>query len=112
VPLDALDDACHPRVPPSPAFDSTRTIRRAGAVLRAALETLPPRDRDLLTAYFKEGLTVAEIARRQCLEQKALYRRVAAILARLRRQITPQLPWPEALATIGMGLWEDTTLLA
>ncbi len=60
---------------------------RVSAALAGALRTLPPADSRLLRLRFSEGLTISSIARREGLDQASLYRRVASLLRRLRRDL-------------------------
>jgi len=63
---------------------------RVSAALAGALRTLPPADSRLLRLRFSEGLTISSIARREGLDQASLYRRVATLLRRLRRDLEAQ----------------------
>jgi hypothetical protein len=57
---------------------------RMFAVIRCSLSRLPARDRVFLRLHFQSGLTVAESARAQGADQKALYRKKEEILKRLK----------------------------
>lgn len=67
-----------------------RAGQALGHVLRSAFSRLAPADRWLVALRFVERLTVAEIARRYCFDQKALYRYLASLLTRLRRELEAQ----------------------
>jgi RNA polymerase sigma factor for flagellar operon FliA len=58
--------------------------RRVIAALERATETLEDQDRLILRLKFQEGLGVADVARALHLEQRPLYRRLNALLQRLR----------------------------
>jgi RNA polymerase sigma factor (sigma-70 family) len=60
---------------------------RVTAALAGALRTLPPDDSRLLRLRFSEGLSISSIARREGIDQASLYRRVATLLRRLRRDL-------------------------
>ena len=66
------------------ANDRERTARAAAAVLDAVLADMSPEDQLMLRLRFWSGMTVADIARILHLEQKYLYRRMHALLERLR----------------------------
>lgn len=55
--------------------------------LAAAIDALPSSDRMLLKLRFREGLTVAEVARLMRLDAKPLYRRLEQLMVRLRREL-------------------------
>ncbi|MEM7051814.1 MAG: sigma-70 family RNA polymerase sigma factor [Acidobacteriota bacterium] len=58
--------------------------REVSAALGAAWRSLEAEDRLILKLHFREGLTVAKIARLLCLEQKPLYRRIERSLRCIR----------------------------
>jgi DNA-directed RNA polymerase specialized sigma24 family protein len=60
---------------------------RVVAALGRALRTLPPDDSRLLKLRFTDGLAISTIARQEGMDQASLYRRVAALLRRLRRDL-------------------------
>ncbi|HEX6463435.1 MAG TPA: hypothetical protein VFZ98_03235, partial [Vicinamibacterales bacterium] len=55
--------------------------------LARSLRTLNAADSRLLKLRFTDGLSISSIARREGLDQASLYRRVAALLRRLRREL-------------------------
>jgi RNA polymerase sigma factor for flagellar operon FliA len=63
---------------------------RLEAALASALALLTARDRLLLKLRFRDGFTVAEIARLLSVEQKPLYRRLERLAASMRREIERQ----------------------
>ena len=65
-------------------FDARRVSARAGAAMRAAIATMPVEDRTILRMRFGSGLPIASIARMLRTPQRPLYRRIEAILGRLR----------------------------
>ncbi len=71
-------------------------------MIRCSLSRLPARDRVFLRLHFQSGLTVAEAARAQGADQKALYRKKEDILKRLRADLEAE----------GIGLEEAQVLLA
>jgi len=74
---------------------------RMFAVIRCSLARLPARDRVFLRLHFQSGLTVAEAARAQGADQKALYRKKEDILKRLKGDLEAE----------GIGLEEVQMLL-
>jgi RNA polymerase sigma factor for flagellar operon FliA len=80
-------------VPAPPAFSADAGLSReeraslgraVTSALGAAVGRLEPQDRLLVRLRFYDGVTVADIARLQRVEQKPLYRRLEGILGRLR----------------------------
>jgi RNA polymerase sigma factor (sigma-70 family) len=68
-----------------PEVDNVMRDHRVAEALAGALRTLPPADSRLLRLRFSEGLSISSIARSEGIDQASLYRRVAALLRRLRR---------------------------
>jgi RNA polymerase sigma factor (sigma-70 family) len=62
-------------------------LRQTIAALRRAMARLTTRDRRIIGMKFVNQLTIAEIARRGGLDQKALYRHFQQILRRLRLEL-------------------------
>jgi RNA polymerase sigma factor for flagellar operon FliA len=56
-------------------------------ILAAALAALDPTDRDVLTLRFRDGASLAAIARRLKIDQKSSYRRLKRVLRRLRESL-------------------------
>jgi RNA polymerase sigma factor (sigma-70 family) len=75
---------------------------RTFAVVRCSLSRLPACDRLFVRLHFQSGLTVAEAARHQGADQKALYRKKEDILKRLRADLEAE----------GIGKEEAQVLLA
>jgi RNA polymerase sigma factor for flagellar operon FliA len=67
------------------AGDVSRLADRTSRAVRDALETLPAEDRMLIRFRFGSSMSVADISRILRLPQRPLYRRLEALLARLRR---------------------------
>jgi RNA polymerase sigma factor for flagellar operon FliA len=67
--------------------DADQTLSQATAALATTFQSLPAQDRAVLTLRFRDGLTVAAIARTLGLDQKRLHRRFAGALVRLRRSL-------------------------
>jgi RNA polymerase sigma factor for flagellar operon FliA len=65
-----------------------REQTRARETLERVMTDLPTEDRVLLRMRFWENLSVAEIARALCIDQKPLYRRIERLLALLRERLT------------------------
>jgi len=59
----------------------------ASSVVRKALAAMTPEDRVVLRLRFTEGATIAAVARALGTAQRPLYRRIEALLARLRRAL-------------------------
>jgi RNA polymerase sigma factor (sigma-70 family) len=87
---DALDDA------PATAADPTRRLMadentamaaRTSQILADELARLAPDDRELLKSRFRDGLSVADIARSTGQDSKMLYRRLKRLLQELRARL-------------------------
>jgi len=84
----SIDDVEEGRAGASePEVDGMMRDRHVAAALAGALRTLPPADSRLLKLRFLEGMTISSIARREGVDQASLYRRVATLLRRLRRDL-------------------------
>jgi RNA polymerase sigma factor for flagellar operon FliA len=70
-----------------PEVDNLMRDHRVAAALAGALRTLPAADSRLLRLRFSEGLSISSIARQEGIDQASLYRRVAILLRRLRRDL-------------------------
>lgn len=66
------------------AADARRMSDRAGAAIRRALGAMTEEDRALVRFRFGRGMSIADISRIMRLPQRPLYRRLEALLARLR----------------------------
>ena len=84
VSIDDIDECQRRSV--DPELELMRDPRIAEALARA-LQTLSPGDSRLLRLRFAEGLSISTIARREGIDQASLYRRVATLLRRLRREL-------------------------
>lgn len=73
--------------PPRPQSDDLDLVARVSDTLRRFLETLDETDRAILRYLFAEELRISEIARALQLDQKSVYRRRDALLARIRREL-------------------------
>jgi RNA polymerase sigma factor (sigma-70 family) len=90
-------------VPAEDSSDGAVLSSEAGAIsreaclaLEAAIHDLPDQDQVILRMHYWEGFTIATISRTLGVEQKPLYRRVEAILRRLRRALEAQgIEWTE-----------------
>ncbi|MCU1245215.1 MAG: polymerase sigma factor, sigma-70 family, partial [Acidobacteria bacterium] len=69
------------------ALDLQDRSDRASRVMRAALATLAAEDRVVLRLRFGKGASIADVARALDVAQRPLYRRIEALLARLRRAL-------------------------
>lgn len=63
------------------------TSAQVAALLRDAVRSLSPEDRLLLAMRFEDGLSVQEVARRQGVEVRPLYRQLNKILEQLREYL-------------------------
>jgi RNA polymerase sigma factor (sigma-70 family) len=70
------------------AADTKRVADRANEVMRTAIAALPLEERMILRYRFGRGMAVSDIARMMQVEQRPLYRRIEAILRRLRTSLT------------------------
>lgn len=69
------------------AHERDRIAGRAARAVRAQLDTLPLEDRMLLRFRFASSMTIADISRIMRLPQRPLYRRLEALLDRLRKAL-------------------------
>ena len=65
-------------------------VARTVKALGRAVERLGAEERSLVSMHFSEGRSIADIARVQRVDQRALYRRLQAVLARLRSDLEQQ----------------------
>ena len=65
-------------------------VARTVTALGRAVERLGAEERSLVSMHFSEGRSIADIARVQRVDQRALYRRLQAVLARLRSDLEQQ----------------------
>lgn len=70
------------------ALDVAQRARQMSDIVRVAMAVMPVQDRVILRLRFREGASIADIARALGVEQRPLYRRVEALLAALRRALT------------------------
>jgi RNA polymerase sigma factor for flagellar operon FliA len=85
VSLDALPQGAPDLVaPPRPAAWDEEVVRAVERTLRALVDELPPEDGLILRMHYWDDVSVADVARLLRLEQKPLYRRLAALETRLR----------------------------
>jgi RNA polymerase sigma factor (sigma-70 family) len=68
--------------------EARRLTARAAGAIRSTLQSLDPEERLLIRFRFADGLGIADIARMLQVPQRPLYRRVEALLLRLRRALT------------------------
>jgi len=85
VSIDDLEECCAGTT--DPEVDNVMRDPRVSEALAGALRTLPAADSRLLQLRFSEGLSISSIARREGVDQAFLYRRVATLLRRLRRDL-------------------------
>jgi RNA polymerase sigma factor for flagellar operon FliA len=92
--LQTLDDGGEERFAAktvaSDRIDELDVAQRSKAlsdVVRAAMAVMTPADRVILRLRFREGASIADIARALGTEQRPLYRRVETLLASLRRAL-------------------------
>jgi RNA polymerase sigma factor (sigma-70 family) len=69
------------------AFDAARRSMQTNDAVRTAMETMTAEDRLILRLRFTANASIANIARSLGLEQRPLYRRIEALLVRLRRAL-------------------------
>jgi RNA polymerase sigma factor (sigma-70 family) len=70
------------------AADTQRLSDRAGAVIRAALDSMPLEDRMIVRFHFGESIPIADVAELLRLPKRPLYRRVESVVNRLRGALT------------------------
>jgi RNA polymerase sigma factor (sigma-70 family) len=115
------DDALTNRAADGPSLDEMAADReraeigaRLGAALNKAMAGLQPQDRLIFELLYRDGRTVADIARALRLDQKALYRRVdrdhAALLAVLEASGIDKAQAMEFLGSSAVSVdWTDGT---
>lgn len=82
--------------------DADHMLSRAAAAMTATLHSLPVEERNILMLHFRDGMTVASIARQLGVDQKLLHRRVASTLKRLRTSLeAAHVRKPDLLGAIG-----------
>lgn len=84
--IDDLDES-YAAACTEPRVNGMMSDDRVTAALGRALRTLTPDDSRLLKLRFTDGLAISTIARQEGMDQASLYRRVAALLRRLRRDL-------------------------
>ncbi|MGH9308790.1 MAG: RNA polymerase sigma factor [Vicinamibacterales bacterium] len=87
---DVLDDAPAPATDPArglTAEENTVVAARTSQILAAELARLAPDDQELLKSRFRDGLSVADIARSTGQDSKVLYRRLKRLLQELRASL-------------------------
>ena len=91
VPVEDGDDERLPATGPGADLVDALELRqqsgRANEAIRAALTNMTVEDRVILRLRFVGNATIAGIARSLAMESRPLYRRVEALLARLRRAL-------------------------
>lgn len=95
---EVLKTFAAPELLPSEVFrrQERRAVRRqVEALLLQAVAGLPETERDLLRRRFEEGTPIVQIARSLGVDPKPLYRRIEAILKRLRQTLVRQGLRPE-----------------
>jgi RNA polymerase sigma factor for flagellar operon FliA len=85
VSIDDLDEAQAGTA--DPKVDGLLHDGRVTAALARALRGLSAADSRLLKLRFTDGLAISTIARQEGIDQASLYRRVAILLRRLRREL-------------------------
>ena len=68
--------------------EARRVSDEASDVVRRTIASMPLEERMILRFRFGKGMTIAEVARLMQLEQRPLYRRIEAIVGRLRTALT------------------------
>ncbi len=91
--LETIDSATLPAVlvpsePPAP--DQEFEQRELKQRIRAALATLPPRERKLITLYYFRGVTMKEIGREIGVNESRVSQLHARAVSRLRKAMEPQ----------------------
>jgi RNA polymerase sigma-70 factor, ECF subfamily len=77
--------------PGAPLPDEELERRRRGQRVRVALEELKPSDREALLLRYESGLSFAEIALLQSIDETAARKRTSRALARLRTLLTSEV---------------------
>ena len=92
--LQSIDDGTEERIAGDAVssdrvdeLDVAQRSKQMSDVIRVAMAVLPPQDRVILRLRFREGASIADIARALGTEQRPLYRRVESLLASLRRAL-------------------------
>jgi RNA polymerase sigma factor (sigma-70 family) len=84
----------------------------AEQALRSVLDALTPREQLILRLRFHDGFTVRQIARTLHLEEKALYRSLDRLLARMRTDLERRgLSSSDVGDLVGAATWEPQAIL-
>jgi len=67
--------------------EAQTVVNRTRGLLGAALAAMDYQDRSILTLHFRDGLSIADIARRLGVDQKPLYRQMERLLRQLRASL-------------------------
>jgi RNA polymerase sigma factor for flagellar operon FliA len=120
---EAIPDCQDPSLDPEARMERREQIERSETVrdvVREALRSLPTQDHLLLTLRYRDGLSIADVARVLEVEAKPLYRRIDRLLAYLQevlctdelagelaRQLARQ-PWCDAVPAGESGWWRQS----
>jgi RNA polymerase sigma factor for flagellar operon FliA len=75
--------------------------------VQEALESLDSEDHLIVTLRFRDGLSMAEVAKILRLESKPLYRRIERILARLKEVLTSDVSFAQLAQELAGDTWFD-----
>lgn len=110
VELDAMSDvlAAHDRADERLLASHARsTSGLASRVIRNALDSWPAEDAAIVRMRFGAAMAISDISRMLRLPQRPLYRRVEALLARLRRDLENAGIDERSLDDVIGGAWDD-----
>lgn len=82
------------------ASEEEERQRELRAALARAMRQLPPEDRVIVKMHFRDGRTLAEVARTLGVEQKPLYRRVPRLRERMRELLEAEGVSPAILGPL------------
>lgn len=106
--FDPLDGRPEPVSPPiDDSVDRARYVRIVGAALDAALLELPARDRMLLGYYYRQQLTLLQIARVMGEHESTVSRRLARIRSNIRMTVERALRREHRLSSEQIALCYD-----
>jgi RNA polymerase sigma factor (sigma-70 family) len=84
-------------------------VETLGRRVQDALQSLDPEDHLIVTLRFRDGLSMAEVAKVLRVESKPLYRRIERILARLKEVLSSDVTSAQLAQELAGDTWCDHT---
>lgn len=92
----SLDDLSPDSLVSQPCQDEMLILESEKQILREVINQLTSREQELLEFFFKERLTVEEVAIRMGMKVNSVYRRKHAVIQKIRMQVSARLIRPDA----------------